>query len=138
MSKGGPDFRALPSGLPRCLPVYSSHQVPDSIACKHLQAPQLHPPRLTSHTHPSTPAKHVLNSIARKHRSSTPPRLNTLNPPYPPQVLDSIARKHRISIPNVASKWVLDRPGVAGIILGARNADHVQVGLLVGRAGGGV
>ena len=72
--------------------------------------------------------------MALDHRSSFPPHLFH---PAPHQVLDSIARKHRSSIPNVASKWVLDRPGVAGIILGARNADHVQVGLLEGRAKGG-
>ncbi|GAX74330.1 hypothetical protein CEUSTIGMA_g1779.t1 [Chlamydomonas eustigma] len=42
------------------------------------------------------------------------------------KVLDQVAKKHQSSISNVASKWVLDKPGVAGIILGARNADHVK------------
>jgi aryl-alcohol dehydrogenase-like predicted oxidoreductase len=47
------------------------------------------------------------------------------------QVLDQVAKKHQSSISNVASKWVLDKPGVASIILGARNADHVKVGMLM-------
>jgi len=42
------------------------------------------------------------------------------------QVLDSVARKHGTTISNVASRWVLDKPGVAGVILGARNAAHLQ------------
>ena len=41
-------------------------------------------------------------------------------------VLQSIAAKHDASIANVASRWVLDKPAVAGIIVGARNANHVQ------------
>lgn len=32
-----------------------------------------------------------------------------------------------MTISNVAARWVLDRPGVAAVILGARNADHVEV-----------
>jgi aryl-alcohol dehydrogenase-like predicted oxidoreductase len=57
------------------------------------------------------------------------------------QVLHSIAEKHSssssssssndgssssISIADVAQKWVLDKPTVAGVIIGARNADHVD------------
>ncbi|EFJ45917.1 hypothetical protein VOLCADRAFT_105794 [Volvox carteri f. nagariensis] len=42
------------------------------------------------------------------------------------QALDIVARKHDTTISNVAARWVLDRPGVAAVILGARNADHVQ------------
>ncbi|GIL79723.1 hypothetical protein Vretimale_12369 [Volvox reticuliferus] len=42
------------------------------------------------------------------------------------QALEGVASKHGTSISNVATRWVLDRPGVAGVILGARNADHVQ------------
>ncbi len=34
--------------------------------------------------------------------------------------LASIARKHRVSIANVATRWVLDQPAVAAIIVGAR------------------
>ena len=41
--------------------------------------------------------------------------------------LDSIAKKHNTTISNVASRWVLDKPAVGGVILGARNATHVQV-----------
>lgn len=40
------------------------------------------------------------------------------------RVLDAIARKHRVSIANVAVRWVLDRPAVAAVILGAANAEH--------------
>jgi aryl-alcohol dehydrogenase-like predicted oxidoreductase/enamine deaminase RidA (YjgF/YER057c/UK114 family) len=35
-------------------------------------------------------------------------------------VLDSVARKHGASIANVATRWVLDQPAVAGVIVGAR------------------
>ncbi|PNW72043.1 hypothetical protein CHLRE_16g684750v5 [Chlamydomonas reinhardtii] len=42
------------------------------------------------------------------------------------QALDGVARKHDVTISNVAARWVLDRPGVAAVILGARNADHVE------------
>ncbi|KAG2451292.1 hypothetical protein HYH02_003898 [Chlamydomonas schloesseri] len=41
------------------------------------------------------------------------------------QALDVVARKHDVTISNVAARWVLDRPGVAAVILGARNANHV-------------
>lgn len=41
------------------------------------------------------------------------------------RVLRRIADKHETSIANVATRWVLDRPTVAGVILGARNASHV-------------
>jgi aryl-alcohol dehydrogenase-like predicted oxidoreductase len=41
-------------------------------------------------------------------------------------VLQGIATKHNSSIANVASRWVLDKPAVAGIIVGARNANHVK------------
>lgn len=37
-----------------------------------------------------------------------------------------VADKHGTSISNVAARWVLQRQGVAGVILGARNASHVQ------------
>lgn len=40
--------------------------------------------------------------------------------------LDTVAKKHGSNIPNVASRWVLDKPGVAGVILGARNANHLD------------
>lgn len=41
------------------------------------------------------------------------------------QVLQQVAAKHGTSISNVASRWVLQRPAVPAIILGARNASHV-------------
>jgi aryl-alcohol dehydrogenase-like predicted oxidoreductase len=40
-------------------------------------------------------------------------------------VLQGIADKHGTSISNVASRWVLQRPAVPAIIVGARNALHV-------------
>ena len=40
--------------------------------------------------------------------------------------LDGIAQKHNSTISNVACRWTLDRPQVAGLIVGARNANHVQ------------
>lgn len=35
-------------------------------------------------------------------------------------VLDEIARKHSVSIANVATRYILDQPAVAGVILGVR------------------
>jgi aryl-alcohol dehydrogenase-like predicted oxidoreductase len=40
--------------------------------------------------------------------------------------LDRIARKHSVVIPAVAARWVLDRPGVAAVIIGARYAHHLE------------
>eukprot|EP00850_Spirogloea_muscicola_P018586 SM000172S03059 [mRNA] locus=s172:147863:149668:+ [translate_table: standard] len=40
-------------------------------------------------------------------------------------VLKPIANKHGTSIANIATKWVLTRPQVAAVIVGARNARHV-------------
>jgi aryl-alcohol dehydrogenase-like predicted oxidoreductase len=42
-------------------------------------------------------------------------------------VLSTIAQKHRVSIANVAVRYVLDRPAVAGVIVGARLgvAEHI-------------
>jgi aryl-alcohol dehydrogenase-like predicted oxidoreductase len=40
-------------------------------------------------------------------------------------VLARIAGRHGVSIPAIATRWVLDRPGVAGAIVGARYADHL-------------
>jgi aryl-alcohol dehydrogenase-like predicted oxidoreductase/enamine deaminase RidA (YjgF/YER057c/UK114 family) len=34
--------------------------------------------------------------------------------------LDAIARRHQVSIANVATRWVLDHPAVAAVIVGAR------------------
>ncbi len=41
-------------------------------------------------------------------------------------VLAKIAKKHCVSITNVATKYVLDKLQVAGVIIGARNANHIQ------------
>jgi aryl-alcohol dehydrogenase-like predicted oxidoreductase len=43
--------------------------------------------------------------------------------------LDRIARRHGATIMNVATRWVLDRPHVAGVIVGARYADHLDANL---------
>eukprot|EP01048_Picozoa_sp_COSAG05_P028510 COSAG05_NODE_8885_length_664_cov_1.357522_2_plen_126_part_00 len=42
-----------------------------------------------------------------------------------------IAKKHGVSIANVATRWVLDQPGVAAVIIGARlgkkkSATHIN------------
>jgi aryl-alcohol dehydrogenase-like predicted oxidoreductase len=42
------------------------------------------------------------------------------------RVLDQIARKHGVSITAVATRHVLDRPHVAGVIVGARYADQLS------------
>lgn len=35
-------------------------------------------------------------------------------------VLDWIAKKHKVSIANAATRYILDKPAVAGVIIGAR------------------
>ncbi len=40
--------------------------------------------------------------------------------------LDTIADKHGVSAATIAGRWVLDRPGVAGIILGTRDARRLD------------
>ncbi len=42
------------------------------------------------------------------------------------QVLRRIADRHDTTIATVASRWVLDQPQVASVIIGSRNADHVS------------
>lgn len=37
---------------------------------------------------------------------------------------DGIAKKHKVSIANVATRWVLDQPAVAGVIIGARLGEN--------------
>ena len=37
--------------------------------------------------------------------------------------LSRIAQKHKVSIANVATRHILDKPGVAGVIIGVRLAD---------------
>lgn len=41
------------------------------------------------------------------------------------QTLKDIADKHGTTIASIASRWVLDQPQVAAVIIGARNAAHV-------------
>ena len=41
-------------------------------------------------------------------------------------VLDAIATRHRVSVASVAIRYVLDKPGVAGAIVGARNAAYLD------------
>jgi aryl-alcohol dehydrogenase-like predicted oxidoreductase/enamine deaminase RidA (YjgF/YER057c/UK114 family) len=36
------------------------------------------------------------------------------------RALDTVAQRHRVSIPNVATRWVLEHPTVAAVIIGAR------------------
>ena len=47
------------------------------------------------------------------------------------RVLDGIAAKHGVGIAAVATRWVLDRPQVAGAIVGARYAEHLPANLKV-------
>lgn len=41
-------------------------------------------------------------------------------------VLESVADRHGVSVANVAARWVLDREAVAGAIIGARSAAHLE------------
>jgi aryl-alcohol dehydrogenase-like predicted oxidoreductase len=47
------------------------------------------------------------------------------------QTLKFVADKHHVSISNVASRYMLERPQVAGIIVGARTAHHLKENLRV-------
>ena len=40
--------------------------------------------------------------------------------------LDGIARRHKVSIANVATRWVLDHPAVAAVIVGARLGERTH------------
>ena len=42
------------------------------------------------------------------------------------RVLRDIGERHAVGIGAVAMRWVLDQPGVAGIIVGARHAEHLS------------
>jgi aryl-alcohol dehydrogenase-like predicted oxidoreductase len=41
------------------------------------------------------------------------------------QALQAIAERHGVSIATVSTRWVLDQPGVAAAIVGARYAEHL-------------
>lgn len=47
------------------------------------------------------------------------------------QALKAIADRHGVGIASVATRWVLDQPGVAAAIVGARYADHLPQTLAV-------
>lgn len=47
------------------------------------------------------------------------------------QSLQAIGRRHGVNIATVATRWVLDQPGVAAAIVGARYADHLAQTLAV-------
>jgi len=42
------------------------------------------------------------------------------------ETLAAIGRRHGVSIASVASRWVLEQPRVAGVIIGARNTKHLD------------
>ncbi len=44
-------------------------------------------------------------------------------------VLDQIARKHNVNISNVAHRFVLEQPDVAGVIVGARDGKYLEENL---------
>ncbi len=46
-------------------------------------------------------------------------------------VLNTIARKHQVSITNVATRYILERPQVGSLIIGARDAHHLTDNLKV-------
>jgi aryl-alcohol dehydrogenase-like predicted oxidoreductase len=47
------------------------------------------------------------------------------------RALRSVADRHGTDIASVASRWVLDRPGVAAVIVGARNRSHLPANLAI-------
>ena len=49
------------------------------------------------------------------------------------QALQVIAQRHGVGLSTVATRWVLDQPGVAAAIVGARYADHLDDMLAVFR-----
>ena len=48
------------------------------------------------------------------------------------RVLQVIAVRHAVDIASVASRCILDRPQVAGVIVGARNSSHLAANLRIG------
>ena len=43
------------------------------------------------------------------------------------EVASAIAKKHRVSIANVACRYILDKPAVAGVIIGARLGERAHI-----------
>jgi aryl-alcohol dehydrogenase-like predicted oxidoreductase len=48
------------------------------------------------------------------------------------RALQAIAQRHEVDIATVASRYVLDRPQVAGVIVGARDRTHLAANLHIG------
>ncbi|MEM8894045.1 MAG: aldo/keto reductase [Bacteroidota bacterium] len=48
-------------------------------------------------------------------------------------LLDNIGRDHNTSLTNIGTRYILDKPQVAGVIIGARNADHIESNLQISR-----
>ncbi len=79
----------------------------------------------------------ALDGVAKKHQSSisnVAARWMGVQPRHCRQSCSLCREYQRLrpcwpsttsSPPLAANRWVLDRPGVAGVILGARNADHL-------------
>lgn len=40
------------------------------------------------------------------------------------RTLDTIAKRHQVSLSNIATRWVIEQPAVAGVIIGARLMEH--------------
>ncbi len=45
------------------------------------------------------------------------------------RLLNKIASKHGTTLTNIATRYILDKPQVAGVIIGARNAAHIEANL---------
>ncbi|MEQ9300252.1 MAG: aldo/keto reductase [Cyclobacteriaceae bacterium] len=48
------------------------------------------------------------------------------------RLLFAVAQEHNTTLTNIATRHILDRPQVGGVIIGARNADHIDANLQVG------
>lgn len=49
------------------------------------------------------------------------------------RTLAEVASRHGVSLASVASRWVLDQPGVSAVIVGARTRGHLPATLEIGR-----
>jgi aryl-alcohol dehydrogenase-like predicted oxidoreductase len=47
------------------------------------------------------------------------------------EVLAAVGGRHGVGIGAVATRWVLDQPGVSGVIVGARHARHLDQAIAV-------
>lgn len=48
------------------------------------------------------------------------------------RLLFAVAEEHNTTLTNIATRYILDRPQVGGVIIGARNADHIEANLQLG------